>query len=489
MVGARSVLSCGVRRIAAIAALLVAGCVGDAPDVPEIPEIPETPEPRLETGAALASSAAARDGFEAALGLACSRRGRQALDLPGSCTVVSVERRVLAADIAEYSAVIQIGARRDDVAIGIHRVVRERAPWSSAPTRHALMMVHGDAWPFDAAFLDAPGAAPISFARDDIDVWGVDLRWTRVLAETTDFGFMRTWGLDTDGEDLALALSVARAGRFYSGSGFAKLSLLGWSRGGQLGYTYLAAETQRAAAQRHVGGFIPVDLYLKVPRDAPERAEACARIHDPIQGNLALYDSGVFASNGGSLLSASGRLALQQPAAINPIFPPQGTPFSGLTNEQLGLALGAQTYLALFNPPQPRYHFVGGRFSPDGIPAGLSYVATPQRWFGALQGAAPFEPLKVLLDADAVICDDGSSTLDDHLAQITVPVLYVGAAGGFGASGLHTLSLLASTDKTSLIQSATPGDPLRDYGHFDIWLAADAERLWWQPMARWIKDH
>lgn len=106
-----------------------------------------------------------------------------------------------------------------------------------------------------------------------------------------------------------------------------------------------------------------------------------------------------------------------------------------------------------------------------------------------MQKAAPYEALKVLLDADAVTCNDGSSNLDAHLTQITVPIFYISAAGGFGSSGLYTMSLLASSDKTSLIESVTPGDDLHDYGHSDIWLGQNAQSLWWQPSQSWIQGH
>jgi len=468
--------SCSYRRgavsVAAAAALAVAGCDVDTQGVTQ--------------------AATAQPGFQRALDNACSIAGRQAVSLPGSCTILSASRSELASGdhLVEYRATVQVGPDAEHDVIGLHRVIKETAPWTPIVTRDALMLVHGDAWPFDGAFLDAPaGGAVASFlAQNNVDVWGIDLRWTQVPAGTSDVTFLRSWGLDTDARDLGVALSIARASRYYTGSGFDKMLLLGWSRGGQLGYTYLGGETTQPAASRHVRGYIPVDLYLKVPANDPRQADACARIHDPGQGNLAAYNAGVYASNGGALLAATGALAASQPDSPNPFFPP-GHPFFGYTNKQVGLGAGEATYQLLFLPPMPHYHFTGGRFDAGDVPAGLSYVASEQRWFSALQRAAPFEPLKVLLDADAITCNDGSSSLDAHLAQISVPVLYLGAGGGFGASGLYTVSLLHSPDKTSLLRSETPGDDLHDLGHFDIWLGQDAQRLWWQPLLRWVQDH
>jgi hypothetical protein len=430
--------------------------------------------------------------LQAALVSACSSAGRLTLGLSGSCTIRSLQRRdvVPSARVVAYEAIVQVGPDPSRDIIGLHRVVKELAPWVPIATPASLMMVHGDAWPFTGAFFDAPdrGTAPVFFAQHDIDVWGIDLRWTQVPTTTTSFDFMQHWGLDTDRQDLGMALSIARAARHYTGSGFSQMLLLGWSRGGQLGYTYLGTETARPPSQRHVSGFIPVDVYLKVPPNSPRRAEACARIHDPISGNLVAYNAGVFVSTGGALLREVGALATTQPDTPNPFFPP-GHPFAGYTNKQVGLGGGAATFQLLFNPPVPHYHFTAGQLGPGGVPLRLIHVASDQRWFDVLQRAAPFEPLKVLLDADAIICDDGSSSLDEQLTRIAVPVVYVGAAGGFGTSGLYTMSLLASSDRSSIIRSLMPLDPLRDVGHFDIWLGANARDLWWEPMLSWIQDH
>ena len=50
-------------------------------------------------------------------------------------------------------------------------------------------------------------------------------------------------------------MSVARHARAISGSGFGQLFLLGWSRGGQIGYAALDGETQLPPGQRNVRGF------------------------------------------------------------------------------------------------------------------------------------------------------------------------------------------------------------------------------------------
>ena len=187
-----------------------------------------------------------------------------------------LSRRTLDGDVVEYSTRVRVGAGAHDV-IGIHRVVRELAPFLPRPSRHAVLMAHGDAWGFDAAFLanlaaPPPAAAghalPVFLAANGIDVWGIDFRWTQVPATTTDFAFMKGWGLATDAGDLGAALAIARLTRLATGDGAQRIDLLGWSRGGQTGYAYLNAETKLPAALRQVSGFVPVDIFLKT--DQPD---------------------------------------------------------------------------------------------------------------------------------------------------------------------------------------------------------------------------
>ena len=43
-----------------------------------------------------------------------------------------------------------------------------------------------------------------SSPSNGVDVWGIDLRWTRVPAEQTDFAFMEDWGIEHDARDLGV---------------------------------------------------------------------------------------------------------------------------------------------------------------------------------------------------------------------------------------------------------------------------------------------
>ncbi len=363
-----------------------------------------------------------------------------------TCPVGSVDRRVLVGDIAEYSFLLRVGAGEHDL-IRLHRVVREQAPFVPRRTSRALLLAHGDAFNFDAAFLtsltsptvDDAHALPIFLAQRGIDVWGIDFRWTLVPAGTTDLSFLANWGIETDARDLGLALAVARATRALTGDGFGKIHLLGWSRGGQISYAYLNGESQLPPALRQVRGFIPTDIYLK--SDVPSvRAAACLRLGLSL-GRVA---AGEVADLTGSLLATISGLAQSSPAAPSPIIP-------GLNNRQVALLTGEATFS--FFPPGgeivPFYHFTGGTFDANGLPSGLVY-SDESLLLGLLAGSAPFQPLRELVDGDAAVCESSPDftvpnvAFDDHLGEITVPILYVGAGGGFGDFGVYTTTLLGS---------------------------------------------
>lgn len=384
----------------------------------------------------------------------------------------NVERRELAAGVAEYSFKVRVGSGPYDE-IGVHRVVKEIAPNVPARSSKAVFMAHGDVWGFRGAFLSGAQNLPVFLAQNGVDVWGIDFRWTLVPAEVTDFSFMADWGIEQDARDLGLALGVARFTRAMTGSGFGKIDLLGWSRGGQISYAYLNGESQLPKGLRQVQGFIPVDIFFKTD-DQNLRQAACDR--------LAAAQGGPLQSENGKLFQALGGLALADPNGASPI-----PLFAGLTNRQAALFVGAATF-QIFQPV-PVYHFVGGTFDANGLPSGLLYT-NPAVFFGFEAAASPFEPSKLVNDGEVVVCDQTDVAFDDHLEDITVPVLYVGAGGGFGEYGVYSTQLLGSADVTVHIVNKVPAaQRVVDYGHADLFLANDAQALVWQPVLSWIQTH
>jgi hypothetical protein len=393
------------------------------------------------------------------------------------------ERRALTADVAEYTFTVRVGAGPYDE-IGVHRVVKERSPNRPERTRTGVMLAHGDIWDFRAAFLTGAHPLPVFLAEQGVDVWGIDYRWTRVPGDLADYSFMSSWGLEQDARDLGVALAVARFARIFSGGGFDRLFLLGWSRGAQIGYAYLNAESQLPPFLRQVKGFVPVDIYLKT--NVPElKAAACQRE----QNAETMIAAGTFVNASGALIATLGNLAVTDPNGSSIL---NGPPFNlpGYTNRQAGLLVGEATFsfLAPFEPA-PFYHFTGGTFDETGKPAGLLY-SHESDLFAFEQASAPVQPNRQLADADAVVCETHDVSFDDHLDDITVPVLYIGAGGGFGEYGVYTTTLLGSTDVTTLIVDKMPDTQrLLDYGHADLFLAHDAETLVWHPLLSWLRDH
>jgi pimeloyl-ACP methyl ester carboxylesterase len=392
----------------------------------------------------------------------------------------NVERRALTADVAEYFFKVRVGSGPYDE-IGVHRVVKETAPNVPARTAQALFLAPGDIWNFRAAFLTGAHPLPVFLAENGVDVWGIDYRWSFVPAGE-DTSFMQDWGIEQDARDLGFALGVARFTRAMTGSGLGKIFLLGWSRGGQIGYAYLNSETQLPPGHRQVAGFIPVDIYLKT--DVPQlKAFACQRQ----QNTEATIAGGGYANPVGGLVAVLGVLAATDPNGSSIL---NGPPFNlpGYNNRQAGLLVGEATFGLLGGlEPAPFYHFTGGTFDADGKPAGLLY-SNEADLFAFEQGSAPFQPNRELADADAATCEQTDVAFDDHLSEITVPVLYVGAGGGFGEFGVYTTTLLGSTDVTTHIVSvASPR--IVDFGHADLFLANNAQTLVWQPILDWVQAH
>src|SRR5260370_28682906 len=144
--------------------------------------------------------------------------------------IEQVTRQHIVDHIYEYSWVISTGNDQYH-RVGVHRVVQEENGFPQHCDQ-AIFMVHGDDFAFNAAFLrggSSPDSLPVFLARRGVDVWGIDLGWTLVPHNTTDFTFMRDWGLQRDIDDLEQALSFALSVRTQTGSPHNRLVLLGWS--------------------------------------------------------------------------------------------------------------------------------------------------------------------------------------------------------------------------------------------------------------------
>ncbi len=385
-------------------------------------------------------------------------------------------RRAIAEDIAHYSFTVRLGSGPYN-RIGIHRVVKESAPNRPVPTSKTLFYQHGDAKNFVGMML--PGinspSTPRDFgmaaylARNGVDVWGIDQAWNLVPDDVADYSFMADWGLDKQQKDLRRAMGIARLARYLTGGPNEAMILAGYSSGVATGFAALNAETQIGQGQRNIKGFIPIDLAIKTDDQAMLNTFLSNYYYSrELLDNETYEDFVVF-----RLL---GQLGKDEPGGDSPIFP-------GFTNLQAALFFGAgQIY------GEPHSHLLAGAWD-DNLPTGFQFL-TVEQWLDFLVAAPLYEPVRFYYDYSIMMTGIEDSPFDDHFAEITVPILNLGAYGGLGYPSEYAFSFIGSTDVTHHIIQLSPGDQGQlDFGHIDIFLANNAEELAWQPLLEWISEH
>jgi hypothetical protein len=373
--------------------------------------------------------------------------------------------------------------------VGVHRVVEVRHGRPMAP-RDGVFFVHGDNWAFDTSFRlgnTASQSIAVFLASKGIDVWGVDLGYTLVSAATTNFSFIRGWGLRQEVNDVERALVFARSVRSRTGGSPSKLTLLAYSRGGWIGYALLNQEAHKPLAQRQVGAFIPVETLIKT-NDSSIRARACS--FASFSNNQIA--NGVYDYSDQAAIEL-GKLALTAPDQPPPVALLLETGTQGAkTNQQAVDILGAAPFLSS-TLAKPYFHSVAGVF-PDRdvhqLPTGLVYTDPPV-FDDTLATASPVEPVALVRDAWAITCNPGNaSPFDNDLKGVTVPVLYVGAGGGFGRAGLYSLKLLGSKHvSTHIVSFYSQSQAAQDFGHSDLFTARRARQLVWAPIYQWLARH
>ncbi|MBU8896914.1 lysophospholipase [Corallococcus sp. M34] len=414
------------------------------------------------------------------------------------------EREWLFGNVAHYTYRLQVGPSPYDVLV-VHRVVKELLPWHALRGGKAVFMIHGDLWGFTSAFLSGARTQQVSvrqsiaayLADEGLDVWGMDMRWVNVPLGLTNFDFMANWSMETHVQDVRVALSLARAMRQPGLGNPDRMFLLGWSRGAAVGYAYLNAESQWPRALRQVDGFIPMDMAVRFsPQDDQQRQWACDRYVQLAQTrSQKVYEGGLLGTAPGTTVKLIGQLASAAPNAPSPIPFTDGSGMAPPTNRQFAIIAAAATG-SLFvprrlNPMTPGYHLTAG--IPDtstNMPEALTFTRESYL-FDYLQMSAPYQSLTEVVELEGQLCGDLDVPYDDHLKDVRVPVLYVGAAGGIGRYGEYSLSLLGSTDVTVRIIRTQSSENSRalDYGHADLFLASDAKDRVWQPIAQWIRFH
>lgn len=384
-------------------------------------------------------------------------------------------REAVTDEIAHYAVRIRVGPDPHDV-IGLHRVVRERRPGKPIRTAKTIFLQHGDAKDFQGMFL--PGtlspSTPDDFglavflAENDVDVWGIDQGWTLVPEETTDFGFMESWGLQRQVDDLRIAMSVARLARFLTHNGYHPMLLLGYSSGGVTGYSTLNHEAVLPPWRRHVSGFVCADMSPKTDDD-PWRIGAFCDYVQPFRDRIAAGEYQEFIPF--ALIAELARTAPDDPSPLIP----------GFTNFQAAMFFGAGPIFGV-----GAVHYWAGVWS-GGLPVDFQFVTIDQA-FDFMAAGVPWEALRFMLDYSVLGCGEEDSPFDDNYALIEVPILNLAAGGGVGAYSYYTTTLVGSTDITHVIVSTDP-DWLLDFGHIDLFTAYNAPDLAWQPLLDWIVAH
>ena len=393
-----------------------------------------------------------------------------------------ITREELPNNIAHYEFQVRVGNRQFDV-VKIHRVVRENKPYHPARAQGSVFMTHGASLTFEAVFLQAgtdnmssQTSSAISMASNGIDVWGMDFAWTLVPLETTDFTFMKDWGIERDVDHTLAAMSVARLIRGLTGQGFGRMNLLGYSYSVGIAYAAAGRETQQHAILRDLKGIVAVDQVMKYAAADESSRQSVCKAAAAIKKQM---DDGVYQNSGGVTFGRFGNLATTAPNDPSPLVP-------NLTNYQAALFVGTNTFLT-GNPPAPFWHFVGGEFT-NKIPTGLLY-SDPARWINLMKSLPPYQPQLTGYESRLCICNDEDVTFDDHMGKISVPILYIGAGGAFGTMGDYSSSLTKSSDITNYTITLTGNDRLIDFGHGDLFIGNDADDLVWKVLYEWLVSH
>ena len=264
----------------------------------------------------------------------------------------------------------------------------------------------------------------------------------------------------------------------------ARSTLLGWSRGGQIGYAYLNGETPAPAGPApgqglHPGGHLPEDRRRRTPhrrlRTASRRTEARHRRGQPTARHV------------GRAVRALGNDAAREPERRRP------PSLAGPDQPRRRACSWARPTFQLLGgaEPAPFYHFTGGTFDANGLPVRppLLEPTGPLRLRGG-RLPLPAQPgARGRRRGHLRVRRTCPSTTTSR--EINVPVLYVGAGGGFGEFGIYTTTLLGSTDVDDprRPQGARPASGSPTTATPTCSWPSDAQTLVWQPILNWVQAH
>jgi hypothetical protein len=397
------------------------------------------------------------------------------------CQPLDEERRQLVPGVGYYRLQVQVGPGEHDV-ISLHRVVAERRPGHAEPAPKAVFMIHGDIWGFEPAFLGLTLYAqppkvslPVFLAQNRVDAWGISYRWAHIPVGFPDQSFMAGWGMDVAIADARIGLRIARAVRRLAGQGNNRLHVLGWSRGVFTTMALANGEATEPLHRRDIAGLIPIDGTFKPGMTNEAFRQSFCGNYDFYKG---LLESGIYGDND-AFFNFLARQAIDAPDEPSPIA-------EGLSNLQFALGFVSSP---LGIPGMEWYHFVAGLFDDQGAPLGPAYAKTGPLLETLARGFG-YDPIQYEADTSAIACDVIDVPWDDSLAEVRLPLLYLGAGGGFGNNGAHIAQLTGGHDVASLVVRKQPPELAAfDLGHMDIFQAPAARQLFWDPILAWIRAH
>jgi pimeloyl-ACP methyl ester carboxylesterase len=415
--------------------------------------------------------AATEDAFDRAVAEAALTTSAQ--------MITEFDREHIAGDVYHYAVLLRVGDA-PNARIRLHRVVRESAPFRPRLGRQAVMMTHGSFATFSSNFLSSPRAGEedrhrglaVYLADRGIDVWGLDRRWATTPAGSVDVSDYPTLGFATSVEDLRTALGFARIVRGIAGADADRMTLVGFSIGALLTYSYAGAESLRPPRERHVKAIVPIDIYARIaPENEDLRVKACRR-RDQGRADMA---AGFFDVDN-RFIQQLGSFFHSAPDDPSPVWP-------GLTSRQALYTWVAQTYF--YYGVTPVYHLNGGHAEGENV-TGLNFSSDYRvaNWHIV---APPHEAYVEGVDMDTLLCNEGPLPLEDRLADVRVPIFNLAAAGGFGDYSNYSTSVTRSIDVTNhVVRRLPPEQEVEDYGHADLLFARDAPGLAWQQLTLWI---
>ena len=301
--------------------------------------------------------------------------------------------------------------------------------------------------------------------------------------------------------DIELALRFSRLTRLFTGAGYDKMVVTGFSRGAYLTWALANKQTQTPKFRRHVKAIAPVDYAYKLNPDNfivelfDMQTVACERAGF----SEFVFGMGLYGNENGALINAAAGLAYLYPNDPSPLNPE-------LTNSQfLKVAVGA-TYeiwkITMGGEITPWFHFSGVNFFDPEQTWPLLYTDEALMLDLALNHMPPYQSRGEQYDSQVVQCGMVDSPYDDYLSQIDIPVLSIEARGGFGVRddyvtgetlGEYTLSLIGTPaeDKGSivveLLDTSNVETAWLDFGHADLFFSDLAKPMVWDPMITWIK--